>query len=169
MKTSPEKSWISPKVELRSSKVQGKGIFAKENIKKGETIVIWGGEYTNAKGAEIAKLEGKHVMQWDDDLFSIETRGEDDAYFINHSCDPNVWMKDAFTLTAMKNIIKGDELLIDYALFAESDYVSKWNCKCGSKNCRRKITGNDFNIPELQKRYKDHFSPLINKKIKIKE
>ena len=29
-------------------------------------------------------------MQWDENLFSVENRGEDKGYFINHSCEPNI-------------------------------------------------------------------------------
>ncbi len=39
-------------------------------------------EYTNnPEKAEAARSDGKVVMQWDDELFSIEERGGDDGYF----------------------------------------------------------------------------------------
>jgi uncharacterized protein len=127
---------------------------------------VWGGAYVNKEEAERMVQNGKLVMQWDDDLFSVEDRGEDDAYFINHSCDPNVWMSDAFTLIARRNISVGEELAADYALWeAREDYVSSWDCHCGANNCRGKVRGSDWKLPELQISYSGHFSPLLNKRI----
>lgn len=158
--------WITDKAEIKQSEFGGKGLFAKKKMLKGEAVVIWKGEYTNKTGAERARKLGKLVMQWDEDLFSIEERGKDLGYFINHSCDSNLWMKDAHTLIARRNIQIGEEVTADYALWeADEKYVSKWTCVCSSKLCRKKFTGKDWKIKEIQERYKDHFSPLINKRI----
>ena len=160
------KAWITPKAEGGNSSVGGKGLFTKEIIKAGEKVIVWRGEYANRTGAEQARQRGKLVMQWDDDLFSVEDRGDDQGYFINHSCDSNLWMQDAFTLIAKRDIIPNEEITADYALWEAGDYVSSWNCNCGSPLCRKKITGKDWRLPEVQKRYLNHFSPLINKRIK---
>ncbi|MFH0906383.1 MAG: hypothetical protein V1824_03530, partial [archaeon] len=37
-------SWLSPKLFGKKSKLGGKGLFTKEDIKKGEVVVIWGGK-----------------------------------------------------------------------------------------------------------------------------
>lgn len=162
----PKEDWINPKIEIRNTENRGKGMITTDSILKGETVVIWGGNYVNKEQAEKAKTEGKLVMQFDEDLFSIEDRGTSDAYFINHSCDPNVWMKDAFTLEAMRDIASDEELLADYALWeTDEDKISKWECKCGSKKCRHIITGKDWQIPKLQEKYNGHFLPLIEKRI----
>ena len=105
-------------------------------------------------------------MHLDNNLYSIEERGDDVTYFINHSCEPNVWMENAYTLAAKRDINKGEELTIDYAIFEGDNYKSKWECKCGSKLCRKMITGSDWKIKILQEEYKNHFIPLINKRIK---
>jgi len=76
-------SYSSPKVEMRESSISGRGLFAKENIKKDELIVSFVG--------------GK--------------------------------------------------------------------CNCGSKNCQKIITGNDWKIPELQERHKGYFSDYLAKKM----
>ena len=70
-------SWIIPKARVKLSGVGGKGLFAIAPIKQGEKVVIWKGDYVNKQIAEKAKEEGKLVMQWDDDLFSVEDRGDD--------------------------------------------------------------------------------------------
>lgn len=160
------KDWINPKVIIKKSSTEGIGIFANEPLIEGEEVVVWRGEYTDNTGAIKAKSCGKLVMQWDEDLFSVEDRGDDNGYFINHSCNPNLWMKDAFTLVAKRNIKKDEELTADYALWeADENYISKWECQCGSALCRKRVTGKDWKLPALQEKYKNHFSPLINKRI----
>jgi SET domain-containing protein len=162
----PKEDYINPKIEIKETLDRGKGMFATEQIPKGETVIIWGGNYFGKEEADKAKSEGKLVMQFDENLFSIEDRGESNTYFINHSCEPNVWMRNAFTLEAMINIEKGEELTTDYAMWEnDENKISKWECKCGSPNCRHIVTGKDWKLKELQEKYKDHFLPLINKKI----
>ena len=161
----PKEDWINSKIEIRTTENRRKGMFATNTISKDEEIVIWNEDYVNKDQAEKAKAENKLIMQFYEDLFSIEDK-KNDAYFINHSCEPNVWMKDAFTLEAMRDILPGEELTADYALWeTDEDKVSKWECVCGSKNCRHSITGKDWQIPELQEKYHGHFLPLIEKRI----
>ncbi|MBI5733119.1 SET domain-containing protein-lysine N-methyltransferase [Candidatus Jorgensenbacteria bacterium] len=161
----PQESWLNPKIELKESQNRGKGLFAIELIKAGEKILIWGGLYVHKKEAEKAKSEGKFVMQCDEDLYSVEDRrGGDKTYFINHSCEPNAWMGDMFTIVARRDIVPDEEVTIDYAVFGvDSFYVSKWECVCGSMNCRKRITGKDWMLPELQERYRGHFLPVLNR------
>ncbi len=162
----PEFTWLSPKIKVIDSSIEGKGMFATCGIKEGEIIVIWGGCYTDRIGALQKRQEDKGVMQWDEDVFSYETTGDDDPYSINHRCDPNSWMSDAFTIIARRTIIAGEEITADYALWETNEsFVSTWKCNCGSVGCRGEVRGKDWRNPELQKRYRGHFSPLINKRI----
>ena len=90
--------------------------------------------------SERARAEGKLIMQLDDDLYSAEDPGEDETYFMNHSCEPNVWMADTVTLVTRRCISPGEELTIDYALFeAVEDFMAEWECVCGSNSCRKRV------------------------------
>jgi SET domain-containing protein len=165
----PTESWLNPKIEIRPSAIDGKGMFAVQPIKEGETILVWGGEYTDKDTALRARAEGKLILQWDDNLYSVEERGADPGYFINHSCDSNTWMNGPRTLIAKREITSGDEVTADYALWeVKETYVSQWQCRCGTSTCRGRVTGNDWRLPEVQVRYRGHFSPLINKMIERK-
>jgi SET domain-containing protein len=163
-------NWITPKIETRQSKIQGRGMFATASIKEGEVCVICGAEYTNTEGAIEAKAKGMSVMRWDEDLYSVEERSEEEQDFINHSCDSNLWMADVFTFVARRDIQVAEEITIDYALFeaveGEKDWEAKWECRCGSPLCRKKLRGSDWRLPEVQKQYAGHFSPFLNKRIK---
>ena len=163
----PKESWLSPKIAIKDSPLGGKGMFAIAPIDAGEELVVWGGFYTSdADKVQEARQMGRFAVQWDDELFSIEGRSEDPAFFINHRCEPNTWMKNAFTLEASRVIAVGEEITADYAVWEGNPaYVSKWQCNCGVKTCRGRVTGHDWERPELQTRYKGHFSPFLNKKI----
>ena len=166
MRNINKKTWISSKIVILGSSIDGRGIFAKSDIRKGEKLIVWGCNYTDKAGAEEAIKRGWPVMQWDDDLFSYDNGENHDEYSINHSCDSNMWMSDAFTLSARKDIYKGDELTVDYALLvSDENYISPWDCNCKSSLCRGRATGKDWQNPQLQERYKGHFSPLLNKRI----
>jgi hypothetical protein len=45
-----------------------------------------------------------------------------------------------------------------------SDY-DEFECHCGTDHCRKMITGNDWKLPELQRRYKGFFSPYLQRRI----
>lgn len=171
----PADTWLSPKIDVRASPVHGRGTFALADIAAGETVEVWGqrwqgamvAEYTaDAARAELAAARGLVVMQWDDELFSIEARGGDPGYFLNHSCDPTLWFGDAVTLRASREVPTGEELTLDYALFQEhEEFVAPWRCRCGTTRCRGVVTGRDSMLPDLQSRYAGFFTPLLNKRI----
>jgi hypothetical protein len=161
------KSWLSPKVNVQWSSIHCRGIIAISAIIKGERVLVWGGSgYTNKDGITARQMEHGRFMQWDDDVFSIESGESDECFMINHACDPNVWMTDAFTLCARRNIEIGEEITADYALWEHRDNaILPWKCCCGSPLCRGRVTGSDWKDPVLQERYRGHFSPLLNKRI----
>lgn len=161
-----KKSWLNPKIEIKKSPLGGRGMFALEKIFESEDVLVFGGDYIDTTEAEKEKKKGRLVMQWDKNLFTSEERGDDETYFINHSCNSNTWMKDAFTLVARHEILPDEEITADYALWeADENYLSKWLCKCSTPECRSRVTGKDWQRLDLQKRYKNHFSPLINGRI----
>jgi len=67
------------------------------------------------------------------------------------------------TETARRASAPGEEPTFDYALATAVPWSI--SCRCGSPACRCLITGNDWWRPELQERYREHFSPFINARI----
>jgi hypothetical protein len=41
----------------------------------------------------------------------------------------------------------------------------EFDCGCGSPSCRGHVSGNDWQKPELQKRYAGFFSPHVQRRI----
>jgi SET domain-containing protein len=140
------------------------GLFATALIRQGEIVGILGGRViddqelghitrTREKYNSAAIDEGVNLLLEDDELIA---RG-------NHSCDPNLWMRDAFTLEARRDIAAAEEVTVDYAMQTAVEW--EMPCKCGSALCRGVVRGTDWRIPELQQRYAGHFSPFLNARV----
>ena len=168
--------WIDPRIEIRQSPIHGKGMFATAPIKQGEVVNIWGGtlllteEDFRGRGVEEWRAKGYIWGTIGEGLYLAMMLGagkEDLTNFINHSCDPNVWMQDEVTLAARRTLAMGEELTIDYAMIEGSeDWVNIRECHCGSELCRGRCTGKDWRRRELQERYPNHFSPFVNERIR---
>lgn len=162
--------WVDSRVESHSSPIQGSGGFAREPIAAGEVVVIIGGSpMTEAEfRAFQAQVKRYDAVQIGEDLHWVDTSGglEKVGVSLNHSCDSNLWMRDDVTLVARRDIAPDEEITVDYALFtAQPDWKLELPCNCGSPLCRREITGNNWKLPDVQTRYRDHFSPFINARI----
>lgn len=161
-------NYLNTKVENRNSKIAGAGIFAKDNIKKDEIIAAFGGfvfeNYEYKKLSE--KLRGMPMRISDNLLIgSLKESELDSADLINHSCNPNAGIKGQILLVAIRDIDKNEEITFDYAMemFGEPKLTLK--CNCGSINCRKNVTSEDWKIPKLQEKYKGYFSQSIQEKI----
>jgi len=165
-------SWIDPRIEIRPSPIGGKGMFAREPIKEGEIVIVWGGVVLSEEDITAGRFRKGTLAAIAENLWLGGPPDDEDyaADYTNHSCDPNLWMKDEATLMARRDIETGEELTADYVVWeADEDYKAAWECKCGSPLCRKSIMGKDWRLPDLQKRYKNHFSPFLNKRIEREE
>jgi SET domain-containing protein len=165
-------NWLNPGLEVRNSKIGGRGVFAKENIIRGTRLAIFGGKLMFID--EIRNLP-EHLKEY---TMQIEERfilgppqnstEPDETDFFNHSCEPNSGFKGQMFLVAMRDITKNEEITFDYAMVVSesvgNDFVFEMECKCGSGNCRKKITEYDWKLPELQKKYYGFFSQYLQEK-----
>ena len=163
-----EKSWLDPRIALAQSSIHGKGLFVTEPFKVGEVLIVFGGSLFSREDIAAGKANDRTLMQVNEDLWlgdpADQALGED--YFINHSCDPNLWITDGVNLIARRERIRGEEVTMDYAThFADASWTMNGSCHCGSKLCRRVITGRDWMLQDLQERYSGHFSPLLKMRI----
>jgi hypothetical protein len=156
---------ISSKLEGRliSSK-GGRGLFARERVRAGETLLVWGGDVVTGDMLKWMSEE-KHrlAVQIEEDLYLV-TPNEGPADWVNHSCEPNAGLIGQIVLVALRTIEVGEEICFDYATSDGSPY-DEFDCGCGSRLCRGHVTGSDWMLPELQARYRGHFSPYIQRRI----
>jgi uncharacterized protein len=170
MKNYLPQTWIDSRIEFRKSRISGDGMFAREPIKKGEVVCVVGGIVMT--DSEFAAFQATHSfynsIQIDKNLHLVEdpeiTRSLEGS--MNHSCDSSTWMEDEVTLVARRDIEPREEITVDYALFTtQSNWMLDNRCHCGSPHCRRIITGDDWRRKDVQERYRNHFSPFINRRI----
>jgi hypothetical protein len=158
-------NYLSSLAEAREIPPKGFGSFAVRPIPMGTIIATFGGTVMKRANFETHPLEQRsRSIQIEGDQFMLGPVSRESGDSINHSCSPNCQMRNATQLITMHDIAVGEELTYDYATSDASDY-DEFDCACGSANCRVRITGNDWNLPELQTRYRKMFSPYVQRKI----
>lgn len=159
------KSIISPKVEIRSSSINQFGMYAIEDISKGEMVFIKGGHIVKREEFFASSVINSYLPISDEYYMAAITPEEEEQIklYNNHSCDPNCGMHGEITFVAIRDIAAGEELTIDYAFVDNEDY--SFECHCGSPNCRHIVTGYDWKIKELQDKYYPYFAQYLKDKI----
>ena len=154
-------------VELGSGQA-GYGMYAAapiapgERITRGEeqphTLVTRGHAEANWPARELRWLE-QYGYPMNDEV--LVTWSSDPAQWspINHSCDPNAWL-DGLDLVARRPIELGEEITVEYATFLAGTGAS-FECDCGSDTCRGTVTPQDWQLPEMRRRYGEHCSAYI--------
>lgn len=121
-----------------SSRIRGRGLFARTPIKEDEFIVEYTGEHIPSSHAD--SLEDNRYLFEVDANWTIDGSGEDNAArFVNHSCDPNcyAWIEGGRVYyRAACSVAKGEELTIDYGQEYFDDFLAG-SCACGAKKHRR--------------------------------
>ena len=100
------KDWRDPRLVLRPSSIHGKGHFATRPFKAGEVVWVFGGTLFSKADIVAERANERTLMRLDDNLWlgSTAEKPIDDDYYLNHSCDPNLWIADAIKMTARRNI-----------------------------------------------------------------
>lgn len=88
------------------SAIHGRGLFAREPLKRGEYLGTYDGPKTRRNGMHVLWVEDT-PGKW------IGRDGRNMLRYLNHSRNPNVEF-DGFDLFALKSIARGEELVFDY-------------------------------------------------------
>lgn len=160
---------------IKNTGSKGQGLFASQSIKKGEILshvdLSKQKSYTSKEIAKIPKNNHADYVGRGKYVISFHPYS-----YMNHSCNPNIVIKHESiaksSIIAMRDIIKGEELTHDYGVGAMDQFgKTLWimDCKCGNKNCRKKIPGDFFRQPiEIQRKYYKYLPPAIKRKYKDK-
>ena len=174
MKTQPYHS-------VRTSKIHGRGVFARRPIRKGIRIIEYTGPIINEKEADkigVTTENGhSHTM-----LFQIDKKrcinGNEggDARFLNHGCDPNCETEqdgDKMFIKSIRAIKQGEELVYDYHLQVPgkiTDKVKKeYACFCGSPKCRGTQIATEILAKQAKKDEKKKEKELAKKLADLKK
>ena len=125
---------MSKPFEIKPSAIHGSGLFACRNFEPGEVVLRWDVSHLipNELLSSLSPEERRYTHPFDGRKTLLVQPPE---RFVNHSCDNNTIVKD-FCDVAIKAIRPGDEITSNYG---EDGSGSKFNCRCGSGNCRRDI------------------------------
>lgn len=140
---------LHPRLEIKESPVEGKGIFTKTPIKEGEKLTInidpqsvEVHEFTDKEFAKFREDCIEKGLQWDSISLgsgmhraAISDRDKNPENYGNHSCGPNLSSEHI----ALRDIEAGEELTVDYAEFSDVNWSME--CHCGSEHCRGIVKG----------------------------
>jgi uncharacterized protein len=161
-------SYLSPKTRIRRSLIHGRGLFACGSFRKGEVVAVKGGHILDRRTlSKVRRRIAASYIQIGDGLYIGALRRAEvgrNKLFINHSCEPNLGIAGQITFVALRSIRAGEELTYDWAM--EEDAPAVTTCACGARRCRGRLTGRDWTIPSLQRRYRGYFSAYLAEKIR---
>lgn len=122
------------KVTVKKSKIEGKGVFAECDFRKGEVVLRWDTSrvLTEKEAGEIVDKEKKYVSFLEDKCVLMQSPEK----YVNHSCEPNTAERNLCDV-ARRDIKKGEEITIGYGDKNPSN-VGK-ECCCGSRKCKKVI------------------------------
>jgi SET domain-containing protein len=137
------------RIQVRRSGVHGKGVFALQPIKAGETLIEYTGEMISWPEAlrrhPHDPQDPNHTFYFhiDDDRVIDAKVGGNASRWINHACDPNCQADEddgRVFIKALRDLHPGEELFYDYGLIIDERYTpalkKAYACRCGSGNCR---------------------------------
>lgn len=158
--------YVSPKVSRRIRPEKGGyGVFATQHIPPGELLVVWGGDVVVFdEWTMLSPVAQRHSIQVEESLYLVPHELPEVGDFVNHSCSPNAGLSGQMALVSLRPVQKGEEICYDYAMSDGSPY-DEFMCSCESVECRSRVTGNDWRLPEIQTKYAGYFSPYIQRRI----
>jgi SET domain-containing protein len=132
---------LAPGLTVKDSPINGRGCFATTRFAKGRKIAEYAGERITTREAE-RRARRRRVLRICaiDHRWSLDgARGGNGTHYINHSCDPNSYMRIThghILFMARRDIRPGEEITLDYETTLHSD---KKKCHCKSPTCRGTI------------------------------
>jgi uncharacterized protein len=118
------------RIEYRATD-KGAGVFATEFIPSNTTVSYVDGQIYSAEYSPLVPQRNTipfHKKLNRDSFNSSST-------LLNHSCEPNCYVKDLFFVTTMRDIQPGEQLTYSKSLFSNAPVLTPEPCTCGAKNC----------------------------------
>jgi len=149
-KSTPAPSLVKGRrIQVRSSGVHGRGVYAAAAIKADEVIIEYVGERISWDEAMDRHphdpLQPNHTFYFHIDSGEVidALHGGNSSRWINHACEPNCEADEVdgrVYIKALRDLSPGEELFYDYGLVIDERYTAKlkkeFACYCGSPVCR---------------------------------
>jgi uncharacterized protein len=127
-------------IEVRPSRIHGKGVFAKKRLPSRRKIGELTGELISIREARRRAKRAAIVtiVEFEDDK-ALDAASDPCLRYVNHSCAPNTFLRRAnrrVELYALRDIRPGEELTCDYG---QTHHDGELPCQCGADTCRSRI------------------------------
>src|SRR5262245_31586408 len=134
---------IDVRLTVKASSINGRGVFAEDEIRQGELIHRMGGRRVSLLRciAEIAT----GAIRIDDPLSIGKYRYlvlDEFSILFNHCCQANAGLANEVDMVALRDIPGGEEITFDYSMTVRpSVYTIFWKmpCSCRAPSCRKRI------------------------------
>lgn len=143
---------------MRESPMRGLGVFAVEAIASGQTLRELRIEREITSETPLLPENGEHPDHCVVSGGRLWLVAKPECY-INHSCDPNVWLRvegSRTDIVARRDIEPGCEFTLDYLINNEGG--NSWPCHCGAARCRGETGLSFFTLPE---EFQREYLPLL--------
>ena len=125
-------------LEMRKSRIHGRGVFARRDIPAGTRLIEYVGlPVSKKKSGELCLKQNSYVFTLNE---SSDLNGKvswNPARLINHSCEPNCEANldenDRIWIFSIKPIPLGQELTFNYGYSLED--FRNFPCRCGAPSC----------------------------------
>jgi uncharacterized protein len=128
------------RLEAKPSPIHRVGIFAAQPIPANVRVIEYTGERIGYREAERRRERPYLYLFWVAPGRLMDGAvGGSGAEFINHSCVPNLIVDIAegrVFFVSLREIVTGEELLLDYRVRADDSDAPPMPCRCGSATCR---------------------------------
>ncbi len=139
--------WVDPRLAVRPSPIEGRGLVATEPVAAGTVVIRLGGRLvgTAELGERIAAVRADPTLAYvdtisvTDDLHLLMPPATP-AHFANHSCAPALAPLRRYELATTRPLAPGDEATVDYGPLSGAGGLDL-DCRCGAPGCRGRITG----------------------------
>ena len=135
---SRNKSELAEGIEVRPSRIDGRGCYAVVPFKRRRKVAELAGERISRVEAA-RRMRGKrrlHICAIDAYWNVDSSRGGNGTQYINHCCEPNAFMRvvaGRILIFALRDIEPGEEITLDYG---ETYHPDSYRCRCGAPSCR---------------------------------
>lgn len=149
---------IEENVEAVETGTYGESLFARRDFQKDDVVFVAFGP--------IVRTATRFTIPIDHEIKIDPTRPRGNlCQYICHSCNPNLGIRHRTFFVALRNIARGEEVVVDYAMLGYDYGVElsepERTCRCGAATCRGRL-GSYKDLPdELRRKYAGYISDYL--------
>jgi SET domain-containing protein len=134
-------------LELRKSRIHGRGVFARRDIPAGTRLIEYVGlPISKKKSAELCLKQNRYLFTVNGALDLDGKISWNPARLMNHSCEPNCEANldehDRVWIFSIRHIAREEEVTFNYGYGLEN--FMNYPCRCGAPSCVGYMVSEEF-------------------------